>query len=61
MAKRRKKLRRYELFQQPRFLTFSCYQRLPLFLNDRIKRAFIDELERAREKTGFRLFLGHHA
>ncbi len=51
----RKKLRRYEIAQQPRFLTCSCHDRLPLFQNDRIKDAFVGRLQLARQKTRFRL------
>lgn len=38
-----------------RFLTFSCYRRLPLFQNNSIKAAFADRLALARESTGIRL------
>ena len=51
----RKKLRRYEVANQPRFLTWSCYQRLPLFRNDRIKDAFVRRIDLARTQTRFKL------
>ena len=51
----RKRLRRIEVPNQPRFLTFSCYRRLPLFSNDAIKRAFIGEIRQARDRMHFRL------
>jgi putative transposase len=51
----RKRLRRFEVAQQPRFLTFSCYQGLPLLRNDLIKREFVEHLRAAREHCGFRL------
>ena len=51
----RKTLRRYEIFNQPRFLTFSCYRQLPLFQNDAIKDAFVERLQMARSKLAFRL------
>lgn len=51
----RPRRRRFENPGEPRFLTFSCYQRLPLFLNDRIKLAFIDQLERIRDDLRFDL------
>ena len=46
---------RFEVANQPRFLTFSCYQRLPLFSNNLIKDAFVERLNAARAKTHFRL------
>jgi putative transposase len=51
----RKLLRRYELYGDCRFLTFSCYQRLPLFSNDAIKDRFIEAISRCREATAFKL------
>ena len=47
--------RRFEIANQPRFLTFSCYKRLPLFGNDAIKDAFATRLEVRRGRLGFRL------
>jgi putative transposase len=38
-----------------RFITFSCYRRLPLFQNDLIKDAFRDHLNETRYKLGFHL------
>jgi putative transposase len=55
LFERRKHLRRFEISQQPRFLTFSCYQRLPLLRNDLIKREFVEHLREARRHCGFRL------
>jgi len=52
----RKRLKRYEIENQPRFLTFSCIDRLPLFKNDRIKDTFAEHLAAARGKHRFRLF-----
>lgn len=51
----RKLVRRFEVNQQPRFLTFSCFDRLQLLKNDKIKQAFIERLQAAREQTHFRL------
>ena len=51
----RKTLRRYEIVNQPRFLTFSCYRQLPLFQNDAIKEAFVKRLQMARSNLAFRL------
>ncbi len=50
-----RRLARVEVPKQLRFLTFSCYQRLPLFQNDRIKDAFAERLEFSRRELGFRL------
>ena len=54
----RKKLKRYEIAEQPRFLTFSCFQRLPLFMNDTIKDRFLDNLSAIRNAHHFRLCAG---
>lgn len=54
--KYRKRLKRIEHPGHARFLTFSCYQRMPLFENDQIKSAFMNHLIRARETTGFQLW-----
>ena len=51
----RKLLRRYEIPNQARYLTFSCYRGLPLFRNDRIKDRFCEHLAVARERFGFKL------
>ncbi len=42
----RKRLQRHDAPGTARFLTFSCYQRYPLFGNDAIKAEFVDRLER---------------
>ena len=51
----RKRLHRYELPNQGRFLTFSCYHRLPLFGNSRIRDLFAAALGEARDRDRFRL------
>jgi putative transposase len=51
----RRKLHRIEAIGDVRFLTFSCYRRLPLFDNDAIKDAFVETLDAARSRTRFRL------
>lgn len=51
----RKRLRRTEGRAYARFLTFSCFRRLPLFLNDRIKQEFVDVMACARREYGFLL------
>ena len=50
-----RRMKRVEAPNHIRFLTFSCYRRLPLFTNDRIKAAFRDHLERTRDDLGFHL------
>ncbi len=55
MQKYRKTRRRSERCGDVRFLTFSCYQRLPLFNNDAIKDAFVEHVARSRRGTAFRL------
>ena len=52
---RRKGMRRFELEGHARFLTFSTYQRLPLFQHDAIKDVFAAHLARSRARHGFRL------
>ncbi len=54
-SKRRKRLRRIECPQHVRFLTFSCYQRLPLFQNDAIKDAFALHIKHVCERLQVRL------
>ena len=47
--------RRFEIANQPRFLTFSCYKRLPLFGNDAIKDEFAKRLELIHVRLGLKL------
>ncbi len=51
----RKRLHRREVYLQPRFITFSCQQRLPLFRNGTLAALFVESLQRARERHGFLL------
>lgn len=53
---KRVKMRRYEAPNDLRFLTFSTYQRLPLFGNERIRDRFAEHLAAARERFGFHLY-----
>ncbi|MBM4109488.1 MAG: transposase [Phycisphaerae bacterium] len=46
---------RREIPRMARFLTFSCFNRLPLFGNDRIKDLFVQRLGATRDGLGFRL------
>jgi putative transposase len=55
MASPRKTLKRYDIPHQPRFLTFSCYRRLPLFNNDHIKSIFLNQLITSRDRHRFLL------
>ena len=48
--------RRFETPGQARFLTFSCYRRLPLFDNDRIKDAVVEQFRVAQTETKFETF-----
>jgi putative transposase len=48
-------MRRVEVENQARFLTFSCYHRLPLFQNDKIKDLFALRLQQVHEEQRFRL------
>lgn len=52
----RKSMKRREVEQGIRFLTFSCHRRLPLLRNPAIARLLVDSLSRVREKSGLELF-----
>jgi len=56
MAKHRKRLRRVEIPGQARYLTFSCYHRLPLLKNDRIKHLLLDRIGEVRATGAFKLW-----
>jgi len=49
------KLKHYDNLGTARFVTFSCYYRLPSLNNPGAKEIVIEELDRARTKHGFRL------
>ena len=51
----RKRMRRWEGLGEVRFLTFSCYRRLPLLRNDEIKQVFINRLAAVRQERPFSL------
>ncbi|MFN0131940.1 MAG: REP-associated tyrosine transposase [Phycisphaerales bacterium] len=51
----RKRLRRREIHLGIRYLTCSCYKRLPLLGNPSIRDEFVDVLIAARRRHGFRL------
>src|SRR4051812_33241135 len=46
-------MHRRETPNQTRFLTFSCYDRRPLFGNALIRDLFVEHLEKARLELGF--------
>jgi len=54
VAENRKKLRRWET-RTPRFITCSCYKRLPLLGDSRWRDEFVLTLAAARERLGFKL------
>lgn len=51
----RKKLKRFEVAGQGRFVTCSCWQRLPLLGNARIRDAFARQIALARKGAVFQL------
>jgi putative transposase len=51
----RKTVTHFENTGELRFLTFSCYRRLPL-LDERLREDFVDRLERARSRRRFDLY-----
>jgi putative transposase len=56
MTEIRRTLKRYEEPNHVRYLTCSCYDRLPLFKNDQIKDAFVEQLSLARKRLNFQLY-----
>jgi putative transposase len=56
MTTHRKKLKRHNEPGHARFLTFSCYRRLPLLSKDRTRLWFLDALTAARVKSRFELW-----
>jgi putative transposase len=53
---RRKRRVSFNIPGHAHFLTFSCYQRLPLLSKDRSRQWVVDCLERARQKVDFALW-----
>ena len=49
------KLKHYDHLGTARFVTFSCYYRLPSLSHPGAKEILIEELDRAKAKHGFRL------
>ena len=56
MTEHRRTLKRYEGLGDIRYLTCSCYRRLPLFQNDKIKDAFTTYLGKSRDRLAFNLY-----
>ena len=56
MAEHRRTLKRYEGAGDVRYITCSCYQRLPLFQNDKIKDTFGSYLNQAKDRLEFKLY-----
>jgi putative transposase len=52
----RKKVRSYNIPGHAHELTFSCFQRLPLFSRDRTRRWFVDAMEAARRDLHLQLW-----
>ena len=52
----RKRMRRWEGTASARFVTFSCYRRLPLLGTDTIRDLFADRLAATRQQHGLQLF-----
>ncbi|MAY74800.1 MAG: hypothetical protein CMJ31_08840 [Phycisphaerae bacterium] len=48
-------MKRIENANHARFLTFSCFRRLPLFSNDLIKDAFVERLTETRRRHALKL------
>lgn len=57
MVRMRRHRTRFEIARQARYLTFSCYRRLPLFNNDGVKAAFVDCVAATKSQHEF-LLLG---
>ncbi len=49
------KLRHYDHLNTARFVTFSCYRRLPLLTSDAVIQTVVDELAAVRTRHQFRL------
>ena len=56
MTTYRRTLKRVEEPGHARYLTFSCYRRLPLFKNDSIKEVFAAQLKLVRQRLGINLY-----
>ncbi len=52
----RRTLKRIEVSGHVRYLTFSCYHRLPLFNNDQIKQLFVDQIDLTRRRLDIKLY-----
>jgi len=52
----RKRCVRYDVRGHAHYLTFSCFRRQPLMLNDRVRRWFCEAAEAARRRLSFDLW-----
>ncbi|ADB15740.1 protein of unknown function DUF1568 [Pirellula staleyi DSM 6068] len=52
----RKQVKRYDIPGDVRFLTFSCFQRLPLLSRDRTRIFLVEAIERCRSLRPFELW-----
>jgi putative transposase len=52
----RKRVRHFDLPGDAHFLTFSCFQRLPLLSRDRTRKWLVGAIAEARAKHGFELW-----
>lgn len=51
-----KRRRRYNVPNQPRELTFSCYRRFPFLAREPVRQWFREALEEARKEFGFQVW-----
>lgn len=49
-------LKRYQESQQSHCVTFSCFHRLPLLVDSRVREEFLSSLERMRRLYSFRVY-----
>ena len=49
------KLKHYDNTGTARFVTFSCYKKRPLLIDERAKEILISEIQKAREKYCFKI------
>lgn len=52
---KRKRMKRVDELGTARYLTFSCYRKLPLFVNDQIKARFVADLITTSQQFGVRV------
>ncbi|HQY89407.1 MAG TPA: transposase, partial [Tepidisphaeraceae bacterium] len=52
----RRQMKRHNVSGAARFLTFSCYQQLPLFKNDKVKDHFVDRFRNTVHRFNIEVF-----